>query len=85
MDIEVIIERLAVASLIPGFGWLFITMFVFRNTELKAGKFNGWLNFWPFYEVMREAHPVGSQWARRLTYIAVALVLPWALWKVMRF
>ena len=85
MDIEVIVERIALASLIPGFVWLFITMFVFRNSEIKDGKFSGWLNFWPFYDVMKESHPVGSQWGRRLTYIGVALILPWVLWIIMGY
>ena len=83
MDIEIIVERLAVASLIPSFGLLLITMFVFQSYGLKDEKLRGWLNFWPFYKVWKEAHPVGSQWARMLTYIAIVLCLPWVLWKMM--
>jgi len=80
MNIEVIVERIAIASLIPGVGWLLITMFVLHYSELKNGKFSGWINFWPFYKEMKETYPVGSQWARWFMYVGIALVMPWIVW-----
>ena len=82
MSIEIIVERVAIALLIPGFGWLLITMFVLHYSELKNGKFSGSINFWPFYKQMKEAYPAGSQWARWFTYAGFALIVPWMVWKI---
>jgi len=82
MNIEVIVERVAIASLIPVIGWVFITMFVLHYSELKNGKFSGWINFWPFYKEMKEEHPIGSQWARWFTYAGFVLIIPWMVWKI---
>jgi len=81
MNTEGIVEGLAILTIIPGFGWLLITMFVFQNLAAKNGNKAGWLNFWPFYKAMKEAHPVGSKWARVFTYIGFVLCMPWIVWK----
>ena len=82
VDMENIFERIAAASLLPGFIWLFITIHALHFSETRLGRFRGVTQFWPFYKEMRSSYPVSSRWARVLTYISTILILPWLIVKV---
>jgi len=79
VGMEATIKALAVLSIIPSLLWLLVTMHVLHFSELKRGAFKGFFQFWPFYDEMKTNYPDSSKWARALTYISVALVLPWLL------
>ena len=79
---EKIFEGLAIASMLPGLIWLFITIHVLHFSELKHGRFSGWFQFWPFYSEMKDKYPESSRWARVLTYVCFALMLPWLILKM---
>jgi len=81
MDIEIILERLALASFFPGFIVLFITIHVLHFSEIKHGSNTFYfVQFWPFYKHFKTHYPEASEYARKLIYIQLTMGAPYCVW-----
>tara|TARA_R110001592_G_scaffold353287_1_gene652023 strand:+ start:408 stop:695 length:288 start_codon:yes stop_codon:yes gene_type:complete len=85
MDIELILERLAIASLLPGVIWLFLTMHVLHFSELKHGRSPNYsYQLWFFYKHFKDNYPESSAFAKKLFYICILMIAPYCIWLLVK-
>lgn len=82
---ESFLEKFAIAAFLPGAILFFLTIHVLHFSELEGGRFNGWYQFWPFYDEMKNKYPEISRLGRGLTYLCCVLTFPWVIVKLLGF
>ena len=79
MSVETILNSLGAVSLILGFTYTMISMHVLHFSELERGRFEGWIQFWPFYKEMQDAYPTSSRAGRLSVIWGFAFAVPWVI------